>query len=125
MKKTLASLFVMGMFAVVGCGGDDDNAGTGTPEEACKSIMAEMCAKFFGCFSKDELALAADVVGANEADCRTKFVQDQCSSQMVKCDSGESYSSSKAKECLDQFKAFSCTEFGQGNTPAACETVCQ
>jgi hypothetical protein len=124
MKRILAGLSVAALLSVVACGSDKDDSSTSTPDAACKSIVAELCSKFFGCFTKDELAAAASVVGNNEADCRTKYEQQQCSSQMLKCDSGESYSSSKANECLDQFKSFSCDEFGTGNTPAACDAIC-
>jgi hypothetical protein len=124
MKKILAGLCVVGLFAVVGCGSDDDG-GTGTPEAACKSIVAEACKKIFACFTKEELEAAAGIVGNNEADCRTKQEQSTCGSEMVKCDSGESYNSGKASECLDQYKSLSCNEVKSGTEPAACDAVCQ
>jgi len=131
MKKILASLCVMGLFAVVGCGGDDDKGGgTATPADACKSIVAELCSKFYGCFNEEELdaARALDIipVGNNEADCRTKNEQDQCTEQQLKCDSGKSYNSGKASECLEQYKSYSCEEFKtQDDGPAACDAICQ
>lgn len=131
MKSVLAGLCVVGMFAVIGCGGDDDNGGgTGTPVEACKSIFAELCSKFYGCLSEAELdaARALDLfpVGNNEADCRTKNEQENCTEQQLQCDSGKTYSSSKASECLNQYKSYSCDEFKTMNEgPAACEAVCQ
>lgn len=126
MKITLAAFGILAALAVSGCGDDDEEGGgTGDPETACKSVMAELCAKFWGCFSDAELEAASAFVGNNEADCRTKFVQDECGEQMTKCDSGEAFSSSKASECLSQFEALSCDEFGTGNAPAACENVCE
>ena len=126
MKKVLATVSMLTLLAVVGCGGDDDdkNSSTSTPLAACKSLVAENCSKYFGCYSDAELDAASAVVGNNEADCRTKLEQQTCSEQMLKCDSGETYSSSKAAECLEQLEALSCSEFENGAEPAACETVC-
>lgn len=127
MKSAMAALCVVGMLAFVGCGGDDDDktGGTATAAEACKSIVAELCSKLFGCFSDEELKEAAAVVGNNEADCRTKLEQETCSEQMVKCDSGKTFSSSKASECLTQYKQLSCSETMTGAEPAACDAVCE
>jgi hypothetical protein len=124
MRKILAGLCVVGAFAVVGCGGDDKGSETATPLAACQSIVHEICSKYFGCLTKDQRTLLAGVIGNNEADCRTKFEQDNCTDQKLKCDSGETYSSAKAQECLDQYKSYSCDEFGNGNAPAACDAVC-
>jgi hypothetical protein len=131
MKNVLAGLSIVGLFAIVGCGGDDDKGGgTGTPEAACKSIVAELCSKFYGCLSEAELDAARSLdlfpVGNNEADCRTKNEQEQCTEQQLKCDSGKSYNSGKASECLNQYKSYSCDEFTtQEDSPAACEAICQ
>jgi hypothetical protein len=128
MKSAMAALCVVGMLAVVGCGGDDDDnkgGGTGTAAEACKSFVTELCSKFFGCYSDEELDAAAALIGNNEADCRTKLEQSTCSEQMIKCDSGKSFSSSKASECLSQYKQLSCNEVNDGAEPAACDEVCQ
>lgn len=131
MKNTLAGLCMLGLFAVVGCGGDDDGGGgTATPLEGCKSIVAELCSKFYGCFTETELDAVRGLdlvpVGNNEADCRTKNEQEQCGEQQLKCDSGKSYNSGKAKECLDQYKSYSCDEFKTNDEgPAACDAICQ
>jgi hypothetical protein len=126
MKSTLATMALFAGLVVAGCGGDDDGDATGNPITACKSLVAETCSKFWGCFTDSELALAVDIVGNNEADCRTKFEQENCTEQMTKCDSGKTFSSAKASECLSQFKALSCGEFtSTGTDPAACEAVCE
>src|SRR5258706_11990439 len=124
MRNILAGLCLLGALAGVGCSSDDKGSATANPMDACKAVVAETCAKFFGCLTKDQLTAAAGIVGNNQADCRTKFEQNNCTEQKVKCNSGETYNSAKAQECLDQFKAFSCSEFGMGNTPAACDAVC-
>ncbi len=126
MKNILAGLSVVALLSVVGCGSDkDDNSSTSTPAAACKSVVAETCSKYFGCLSKDETDALSASIGNNEADCRTKLEQSACTEQKLKCDSGETYSSSKASECLDQFKSLSCDEFSQGTSPAACDAICQ
>lgn len=125
MKKILAGVCMLGLFAVVGCSSDDKGGGSaGTPEQACKTLVSALCSKFFGCFTKEEQMAAAALIGNNEADCRTKYEQEQCGAEMVKCDSGETYSSTKAQECIDQYKALSCDEVKDGTTPAACDAVC-
>jgi len=125
MHKTLVGMCLVGLLIVGGCSSKDDSSSTATPAAACQSIVQEACSKFFGCFTKEQLTALAGTVGNNEADCRDKFEQAQCSAQMLKCDSGMSYSQSKASECLSQFKALSCAEFGNGTSPAACDAVCQ
>jgi hypothetical protein len=123
MKIALIVTGLFTMLAAAGCG-DDDDSSTADPLSACKSVVAELCSKFWGCYTDAQLKLVPAIVGNNEADCRTKYEQDRCSEQMLKCDSGESYDSAKASECLSQFKGFSCDEFGMGNIPAACDAVC-
>jgi hypothetical protein len=121
----LIGLLVFGALLVGGCGGDDDEGSS--PLAACKSIVQELCSKFYGCFTDAELDLVPGIVGNNEADCRTKYEGEQCSEQMLKCDSGEIYDSSKASECVSQYRSLSCNEFKNPvtPTPAACEQVCQ
>src|SRR6187399_2957632 len=97
----------LGLLPLNGCGSDDDGASTGDPVSACKEIFKVTCSKFFGCLSKDEQMLFAEFIGNNEADCNTKLSAD-CTAEMTKCDSGESYSSSAASECISQFKSLSC-----------------
>lgn len=127
MSKTLVGMCLVGLLLVGGCSSKDDSSSsaTATPASACASIVQELCAKFFGCFTKDELSASAALVGNNEADCRDKFGQQQCTDQKLKCDSGMTYSQSKATECLNQFKSLSCSEFGNGTSPAACDAICQ
>ena len=125
MKFTLAMFGLFAALTVSGCGGDDEDDATADPASACKSITAEICSKFFGCFTEAEQQAAAALIGNNEADCRTKFEQNQCNEQMLKCDSGKTYSSAKASECLEQYKALSCSEVSGGTSPAACDAICQ
>jgi hypothetical protein len=110
----------------IGCGSDDDDGISSDPVGQCKDAAKATCAKFFGCFTSDELSLVAQLVGNNEADCITKFSAD-CNTEGVKCDSGETYSSSAGKECISQIKSLSCDEIKNPATatPAACDQTCQ
>jgi hypothetical protein len=126
MRITSLGLSLIAVLIIGGCGGSDDNAAA-TPAAACKGITTEICSKFYGCFTDEELTAAAAIVGNNEADCRTKFEGDSCSTEMLKCDSGKTYDSAKANECVTQYKSLSCAEFKNPatQTPAACDQVCQ
>jgi hypothetical protein len=126
MTKLVSALCLVGIFSIVGCGGDDDKKGevnTSDPVAACKALSAEACSKIFGCFDKEILDLLASEVGNNESDCNTKLNNENCTAQAVKCDSGTSYDSAAASECLKQVKALSCDEFQDNATaaPAACD----
>ena len=129
MKRALVGLVLaLGLASVPGCGSDDDSSSSSTVA-LCKSLMTELCSKFYGCLSKEILDAAPDTFGNNEADCRTLWIGDQCSSQAAKCDSGEKYDSSAGNECLSQFKSLSCSEADLENggftPPAACNQVCK
>jgi hypothetical protein len=130
MKKLLAGLCMVGMFAVVGCGGDDDEKGgdTSTPIAGCNAFADATCKKIFGCFDEAVLDLLAEQFGNNESDCKTKLKKEGCTEAETQCDSGTSYDAAAANECLKQFNALSCDELSDPSTatPAACEddSVC-
>jgi ribosome-binding ATPase YchF (GTP1/OBG family) len=126
MTKLVSALCLVGIFSIVGCGGDDDKKGevnTSDPVAACKAVSAELCSKIFSCLDQAVLDQIAEFVGNNESDCNTKINNENCSAQDVKCDSGTTYDSSAAGECLNQVKALSCKEFESDltATPAACD----
>jgi hypothetical protein len=127
MRITLIGMSLVTLLMVAGCGDDDADSSTADPATACKAIVAETCSKYFGCFTEAELSLAAATIGNNESDCRTKLGGTSCTAQKLKCDSGKTYSASKASECLDQYKSLSCDEISDPATadPAACEQICQ
>lgn len=125
MKRALVGLVLaLGLASVPGCGSDDSGSSGAVGD--CKKFVSAVCSKFFGCFSNAELSAFADFIGNNEADCRTKLGT-ECTSEKVKCDSGLSYDPAAGKECLSQFNALSCDEFGSDTTaqPAACDQTCK
>jgi hypothetical protein len=130
-KRIFAGIVVLVGLSVVGCGGDDNNTAA-DPVATCKQIASTICSKAYNCYSDAELKLAAAFIGNNQADCVTKWEgKDQlnCTTEGTKCDSGETYHSDKASECMQQYEGFSCSEFkglATGTTvkPAACDQIC-
>ncbi len=127
MRVALVGGSLLALLIIGGCGGSDDGDSTADPASACKALVKELCSKFYGCYSDDELAAASTAVGNNETDCRTKLEGEDCGAEQLKCDSGKKYNSDKASECLSQEKSLSCSEFKNSATatPAACDQVCQ
>ena len=126
-KALFVVLLGLGLLPI-GCGSDDDDGVSNDPVGQCKDAAKATCAKFFGCFTNDELNLFAQLVGNNEADCVTKFSESfMCNAEGVKCDSGETYNSATGKECINQIKSLSCDEIKNPATatPAACNQTCQ
>lgn len=126
--RSLAGLsLLLGVGATVpGCGGDDDDV---SPAAACREGIGVLCGKIFNCFTEAELQAAAAVVGNSTADCKTKLGT-QCSNDGASCDAGEKFNSSRAEECIEGYRAFSCTDirgYFDDTTPepAACELVCE
>ncbi len=116
-------LFFLGM---TGCGSSDSGSSS-DPVATCNQAMEAICSKYFGCFTAAELSASADTVGNNQDDCVTKMEAENCTTEKVKCDSGETYQPDKGSECVSQIKALSCSEFEDQSTatPAACELVCK
>lgn len=130
MKKALGVLLLgLGLLPLSACSSDDKDSSSGDPVALCKQAAQTICSKIFSCYSKDELSASAAEVGNNESDCVTKYTDVDhlnCSTEGVKCDSGEKYDADKAKECVSQYDSLSCNEFkGNSATPAACDQVCK
>lgn len=128
MRKALCVVMLgLGLFPLNGCGGDDK--GSSDPVELCKQAAQAVCSRIFACYSAEELDAASATVGNNEADCVTKIGGKDgfnCTTEGVKCDSGETFRADKANECIDQFQSLSCRELKSetSSTPAACEQTC-
>lgn len=116
------SIVLAAFMAVASCGGDSGPS----PEQGCKDLVATLCNKIFDCYTAAELAEAKDQVGNSKSDCATKLQSAQCTSTAVMCDAGKTYHADKAQSCLDQIKAFSCTDIKNDTPdPAICDQVCQ
>jgi hypothetical protein len=125
MKLTWAVISGVFCLAIAGCGSSDSSSSD--PVATCNSAAEAICDKYYGCFTQAQLAASADVVGNNKADCVTKFEGESCTTEKVKCDSGQTYQPDKGTECVSQVKALSCSEFQDPNTatPAACTETCK
>jgi hypothetical protein len=127
MRKLLAvAAFGMGLSAFGACGSSGDGGGSASdPVSACKEITGVTCDKIFGCFTKEELDAAKQVVGLNATDCRDKLGVD-CTADKSNCDAGETFHADKAQACLDGMKTLSCNDIHQNPIPqpAACDQVC-
>ena len=126
MRKLLAvAAFGMGISAFGACGGGDGTGSVSDPVSACKENIAVTCDKIFGCFTKEELDAAQQVVGLNATDCRDKLGV-ECTPDKSNCDSGETFHADKAQSCLDGMKTLSCNDIKKEPIPkpAACDQVC-
>lgn len=127
MRMLLAvAVSAVGIWTLGACGSDNNGAGSvSDPVEACKQSSQIVCDKFFACYTKEELDMLKDVIGLNAADCTTKF-NAECTPEKSNCDAGETYHADKASECLDGFKAFTCTDIKRSPIvePAACAQIC-
>ena len=120
-------LLASAALAIPGCGGSDDD--DKSPQEYCQDGINTLCRKFFNCFSKEELALAASFIGNSTSDCQTKLGS-QCTADAARCDTGEKFNATRAKQCVEGFEDFSCNDllgFQSGTTPqpAACDLTCE
>jgi hypothetical protein len=111
-----ASWFVAVVLAAAGaagCGSSDPS----TPQAACNSLASTACNRFFVCFPTQ----AAGIYGT-EAACGPILQQQICTN--ITCPAGKTYHGSQATQCINDYKAQSCTDVGAGVTPASCNTVC-
>lgn len=133
-KLIVTGIASLTWLAVPGCGGGGSGSGgSSDPVAQCKQLATTICSAFFGCFTKAQQEAAVDTIGDNETDCVTKWESADelnCTTEGVKCDSGQTYHADEANECVQQFEAFSCSQFmgfaaGTTDTPAACNEICQ
>jgi len=108
--------------ALSACGG-------ASPEQQCKDAAAAACNKLYTCYTGAELDAIKMVYGATEADCNTYLTNAQsCSTKTSTsnaCESGKTYDSAAASQCISDFKALACDALKAGMTPSSCNNVCK
>jgi hypothetical protein len=119
-------MLAMGV-AATGCGGP---GGGISPRVACEDMQANLCERFYECYTP--AALAAAGFPANEAACVTRFQADEgCAAQTEQnvCDGNERYHAAQADMCVDQIAEISCSQLRDTNFDLravlpACGKVC-
>jgi hypothetical protein len=88
-------------------------------EDACKKMATAVCSKAFACGYDSELSIYVSEY-SSEAACISE-IQTGCSENQG-CPTGKTYHGDKAKQCVTEFTALSCSNLG--DQPAVCEEVC-
>jgi len=105
--------FMLVLAAATGCPSSDSGI---TPRVACENIQANLCERFYECFTPGELMAAG--FPANEAACVSKSQVDEgCSAQTEAnaCDGSERYHAAQANMCVDQIIDLSCSQLRDRN----------
>jgi hypothetical protein len=88
-------------------------------EDACKKMATAVCSKAFACGYDSELSIYVSEY-SSEAACISE-IQTGCSENQG-CPTGKTYHGDKAKQCVTEFTALSCSNLG--DQPAVCDEVC-
>jgi hypothetical protein len=129
-SRIVTTILVLGSTWAVGCSSDDDST-KADAEALCKQQASTMCSRYYSCYTAEQLANLTAVAGTSESDCVTQWASKlDCSTNPSKCEAGQTYDSTKAKECVDGYKAFSCADFvgfmsGTTPAPSACSQGCK
>lgn len=127
-------LLRLGLICVVfgtftGCGGDDDDEGTGSnASQLCKEAANAICDRLYECLSEAELALA----GLPESKAACKSMQQEAAgcdvaTESDACEGSEKYHPDEARTCVSQLKDASCNQLrsdDQDDYAPACDRVC-
>ena len=109
--------------ALAGCGSSTSVAGTGTLPEACESLGASLCNRFFACDSA-----AADIAYGTASQCASQFNSAQACSTAA-CGTGLTYNAANAQTCINDVDNLPCSDFtgGTPTQPTSCNTsnICQ
>ena len=110
-----------------GLGGSGGSSGgaVSAPKAAdvCHSAKAALCKKYYtpGCVPADFLLELKMQYGPTEADC-VAFYADKC--MKFDCSLSDSYSPTNNQKCLDQMAKATCEDVTNGDTPVACDYIC-
>lgn len=125
--RRIAGFMMLIGVAVVGCGGGGDSA---SPRMACEDIEANVCERFYACFTPAELS-AANFPG-DEAACVSQMqAMKGCSNQTTSnaCVGNEHYHPDQAAACANQISGLTCGQIRDqtSNLDAAapaCSKIC-
>lgn len=110
--RLFTTILLLGCSCAVGCSSDDDASTKADAEALCEQQASIMCARYYGCYTAEQLAGMTAVAGTSEADCVTQWTSKlDCSTNPNKCEAGKTFDSAKAKECVEGYQAFSCADF--------------
>jgi hypothetical protein len=99
--------------------GEPSGGGSLPFANACQKMTETLCAKAFSCGPDSSLSSTVSQY-ASQAECVSGLLA-MCSDN-AGCDAGKTYHGDKAKQCLDQYAALSCSDFD--HEPAVCKEVC-
>ncbi len=109
MRRSLAAVVLF--LGLVGCGGSD----TSNPVAACDSFVTAACNRASACMDLGTTSVSQCITnGEANVGCATAV-----------CPAGTTFNSSAASQCVNDVNAESCTDIGNGVTPASCSTGCQ
>ena len=103
--RTIAGFIMLGAVAT-GCGGSSDGA---SPRVACEEIEANICERFYACFTPAELAAAN--FPADEAACVSQMqAMKGCANQTTAnaCVGNQHYHPDQAATCANQVAGLTC-----------------
>jgi hypothetical protein len=111
----------------VACAGEDD---TEEWREQANEINDVTCERAYECFPEAVLGMFQQQIpefGSTAEECKENF-RDMNESATQPCQSGQSFHSAEADECINLLSEMTCDEFnasvGTGNEPGPCAAVC-
>jgi len=125
--RTIAGFIMLVGVAAAGCGGGGDSA---SPRAACEEIEANLCERFYACFTPTELATAN--FPADEAACVSQMQAAKgCANQTTSnaCVGNQHYHPGQAAACANQVSGLTCGQIRDqsANLDAAapaCNKIC-
>lgn len=96
--------------ALLACGGSNSDS-----LSACKAAIESLCTKTFDCFPTE-----AQQFYGSLSNCITNRQATVCTTANTTCPQGTHFNSDNANRCVEDYKNESCTDLGNGITPASC-----
>jgi hypothetical protein len=108
-----ALIAVVTAAALSACGSSTD------PVSACKTVIEIFCNKDFQCYPNESQILYGSL-----SNCVSTRQAASCTAAQANCPAGTSFNSSKADQCVEGYRNWSCTDLLNGNIPAVCNETC-